>query len=65
MTAPKFFPIFPTAFAPDFNAFLAPIIIVVNIPATEIATADKPNKFSFDHFLNLSNLPISDSSTSC
>ena len=72
MTAPKFLPIFAiafpkftTTFAPCFNAFLAPITIVVIIPATEIATADRPNKFSFAHYLIFSNLTISDSSFSC
>ena len=72
INTPKFLPIFtsafpksPTAFAPDFNAFLAPIIMVFNIPATEIATADNPSRLSFDHLLNLSNLRKSDSSISC
>ena len=44
------------ALAPFFATFLAPIIIVVMIPATDIATADIPAIFSFAHFLNLSNL---------
>ena len=51
----------PIARAPLTNTFLAPIILVVIIPAIDIAIADNPTMFSFAHFLKHCNLDISSS----
>ena len=52
---------FPVACEPLRIAFLAPIIIVVIIPAIDTANADNPTMFSFAHFLKRCNLDMSSS----
>ena len=52
---------FPVACAPYKIAFLAPIVMVVIMPATDIAIADRPTRFSLAHSLKHCNLDMSSS----
>ena len=58
---PNFLPKLYNALTPLTSVFLALTIIVVIIPATDIAIADNPTRFSFADFLKHCNLDMSSS----